>query len=465
MRFVEQSPAIAMHQRTPSRTVRRGSPDELEARGFASLLQSSDSGPIQVGSGNLTSLVVSFERKAAVIRLSDAAVQEISLSDDLPQSSVSAHRHHPHKRESSDGFSHSVINAGAAWLPIISVHLPDTQTPTGLNQSEIEHQRFNHLKTVCVLTKGLKSHIIRSPIPNPISTTSPLVEIRWTKPPTGISARISQPAAVPSSRALGGSAPVPSSISEALLQIVGFGQAGIEVIEISVASLKAHDVRLRRGASFTTTRSDSLDLAGGISLSVSTSIIPFSVSSSSPLNLDPPSIPNAPRSRHTSLSDSHPNTSGIAVANPQPRTHHSPIKGKGKEKSLPPVPPRSGSSTLDTFSSDGVLDITRGYLDIGADASLLCRGGLWHDVTDTGQRVSSSHQLDRNRSFAGTESSFDGFSDGGERTRQEERQREVERERDGCGVYGCAVRMAGDYRVFYVGDYVEGDADEDTETL
>lgn len=392
-----------VHTRNSSRSLRHASLEDSESKqNFLASLTLPLEDPIPVGNGNLTSLFVTFDKRGAVIRLSDAAVQEIKLSDDPP---CLVHRRHSNKRESLDGA------ASTGWLPIITMHLPNVHPHN--SQPELDHSRFNQLKTVCILTKGTRTHIIRSPIPNPMSTTSPLIELRWTKQPTGISARICQP-------------PIgtPHHGVDAVLQIVGFGRDGIEVIEVGVASLKGQAIRLKRGSTLSPAKTDEFDLGGGPSMGTLSIAIP----SSSPSTLEPPYMATGPRSRPSSPNPNY-----------QPYPHHSPDKGKGKEKSLPPVPP-GRSDSLD-------VEITRGYLDIAADASLLCRGGLWHDVMDTGRRMEPP------RGIGGFDSDV---------SPEEDEWAKRERERDACGIYGSAMRMTGDYRVFYVGDYVEGDVVDDT---
>jgi len=93
--------------------------------------------------------------------------------------------------------------------------------------------------------------------------------------------------------------------------------------------------------------------------------------------------------------------------------------GKGKERELPdPLP----------------IVPLRAHADLGADSSFLCVGGHWHDYEGPWGKQ-------RLRSNSSISSSI-----------------LEERVRDRSGVYACAQKGQYDYRVFFVGDYVEGDS-------
>lgn len=93
--------------------------------------------------------------------------------------------------------------------------------------------------------------------------------------------------------------------------------------------------------------------------------------------------------------------------------------GKGKEREMPEPPP---------------LVPLQAHVDLGADASFLRVGGHWHDYEGPWGKP----PLRRSSSISSTILE--------------------EQVRDRSGIYACTRRDLNDYRVFFLGDYVEGDS-------
>jgi hypothetical protein len=325
-------------------------------------------------------LFVSFEKRAAVIRLSDATVQEVTLYED-PAASNGSIRDDDKPRPSPEGFSHA---PPGVWLPTISLRLPPPPPVLTLDDQTLD--------TICILTKGKRTQILRSPLPSPVASTIPLLELRWDHQATGVSARI-----IPDPQ-------VPDVPWEGILQLMGFGPAGVEVLEIPISSIRA-----RANSNGSTARINS----NGNDPSV-TSVRSTWGAGSTPAEL---------------LITVEPTSEDLCMSSP---TTCPTSKSKGKGKTLP-APPWE------------MPEPARGYVDIGSDTTFLSRGGRWHEMLENGQPLSTANLNQEDIEARSAE--------------QEEAARQFERE--SYGVYACAYRGAGDFKIFYVGNFVEGDAEVD----
>lgn len=382
--FVEQLPPNSLQTRHSEKLPRGSASPGHNAdhrRSFRSSTQPRprDHDPILVGAANPTALFVSFEKLAAVIRLSDATVQEVTLYED-PATSNGSIKDDGKPRPSAEGFSHA---PPGVWLPTISLHLPPL--PPALGDQTLD--------MICILTKGKRTQILRSPLPSPVASTIPLLELRWDHQPTGVSARI-----IPDPQ-------LPEVPWEGILQLTGFGLDGVEVLELPISS-----IRVRENSSGSTTR---------ISSNGNDAVTGARSTWGAGSTAAEPTIMLEPASEDVRLSS--PTTSPIS-------------KGKGKGKTLP-APPWE------------MPEPVRGYVDIGSDTTFLSRGGRWHDMSENGQPLSMSNlnQEDINARSA----------------EQEEAARQLERESH--GVYACAYRGVGDFKIFYVGNFVEGDTEADVD--
>lgn len=328
---------------------------------------------------------MSFEKRAVVIRLSDATVQEVTLYEDSTASSETV-KDDVKRRPSYEGFSHA---PAGVWLATIGLRLPPLPPVLTLDEA---------LDAICILTKGKRTQILRSPLPNPVASTMPLAELRWNHQPTGVSARI-----IPDPQ-------VPDVPWEGILQLMSFGPAGVEVLEIPISNIRA-----RANSQGSTARIGSSGPVNNNNGNFSST----SVGSTWGVG----STPVEP------IIFTEPIPEDILVLSP---TTISACKRNGRGRTLP-VPPWDMSEPI------------RGYVDIGSDTTFLSRGGRWHEMLENGRPLSTSNLTQEDIEARNAEQ--------GEAARQ--------LERDSYGVYACAYRGTGDFKVFYVGNFVEGDVEVD----
>ncbi|GBE79813.1 hypothetical protein SCP_0210140 [Sparassis crispa] len=161
------------------------------------------------------SLFVVFEKKAGLIRIADSAVGEVEMYDEgygfLSTTAMSNTSMNRKSRASWDGRGFSKEHK-AIWIPPVKINLP-----APANRPSLSH--------MYIVTRGKTSHIVPYPLPSNLSALPPYRSFLWSSPPTRISCRVC------SSPAREGS----GSIS--FLQLVAFGEDGVEVQEISLSSL------------------------------------------------------------------------------------------------------------------------------------------------------------------------------------------------------------------------------------
>jgi hypothetical protein len=173
---------------------------------------------------------VVFEKKAGLIRIADAAVTEVEMYD---AGSNSGHQSSSSFMSTKDSLSvgSSVSSrrsrtsidfmafkeAKGTWILPSLVDIPAAQLPGGDVSPE---------KSVYVLTKGRQTHIVPAPFPAVIHQAPPIHSVVWSSTPTGVSARV---CLAPRTRL--------QSETHPFLQLVAFGEEGIEVEEIPLAAL------------------------------------------------------------------------------------------------------------------------------------------------------------------------------------------------------------------------------------
>ncbi|OCH94266.1 hypothetical protein OBBRIDRAFT_747898 [Obba rivulosa] len=160
------------------------------------------------------SLFVIFEKKAGLIRIADAAVGEVEMYDENGMaSSSSATLASPlarRSRASWDGRGFSK-ETKAMWLKPIKVDLPAIPDRPSFSQS------------MYILTRGKQSQIVPYPLPANVAALPPYRHMYWSSTPNSVRARICSPDR--------------PDDSPAFLQVIAFGEAGIEVQEIPLYSL------------------------------------------------------------------------------------------------------------------------------------------------------------------------------------------------------------------------------------
>ncbi|KAK7696205.1 hypothetical protein QCA50_000858 [Cerrena zonata] len=153
------------------------------------------------------SLFVIFEKKAGMIRIADAAVGEVDLGDEnnlhhllSPLGGAVARR----SRASWDGKSFHK-ESKANWT------LPTKFVVPGLGRE----------KGLYILTRGKQSHIYPHPLPAHISVTPAYRTFSWSFSPSYVCPRVC----------------CPQADGPSFLQVMAFGEDGVEVLEVPLSSL------------------------------------------------------------------------------------------------------------------------------------------------------------------------------------------------------------------------------------
>ncbi|KZS97791.1 hypothetical protein SISNIDRAFT_481679 [Sistotremastrum niveocremeum HHB9708] len=155
--------------------------------------------PSSLDYGRKLCLFVTFDKKATIIRLADSAVLEVDLYDDQVY------------RE--PGFAGLPKELKGHWLPLSVVALP-------MPQVSLAPTLLPDVKTVYLLSRGKFTHIVPSPLSTPVSSTRPYAVLAWQSCPSRVVSRVCK---------------LPTS--EPFLQVVAFGEEGVEVQELSVSTL------------------------------------------------------------------------------------------------------------------------------------------------------------------------------------------------------------------------------------
>ncbi|CCL98243.1 uncharacterized protein FIBRA_00237 [Fibroporia radiculosa] len=172
---------------------------------------------------NQLSLFVIFEKKAGIIRIADSAVGEVDLYEESGglQQFLSAANTNPStsrkSRASWDGGRAFTKEHRGSWVPPAKFTIPDTANDS-------------LSKSMYVLTRGKQSHIVPHPLPPCISVLPPYRILVWSSPPTRVNCRVCMPSRGP----------------PPFLQIVAFGEEGLEVIEIPLQSLSEPERKGKR---------------------------------------------------------------------------------------------------------------------------------------------------------------------------------------------------------------------------
>lgn len=187
------------------------------------------------------SLFVTFEKKAGLIRIGDAAVSELELWDDA--GADGAHSGHGSFRRSLVAFDALGFGregrGSAPWLPLCSVSVPSNRAASASPLME----------TVYLLSRGKATHVLPSPLPVPLSARPPLYILRWMMRPTHVYARVCKPS--------------PSTGQRPFLQATAFGEDGVEVQEINLdVLLSGSDVKGKGKATAHGTLRAQVDVGG-----------------------------------------------------------------------------------------------------------------------------------------------------------------------------------------------------------
>lgn len=168
---------------------------------------------------NQLSLFLLFEKKAGIIRLSDASVGEVELNEDgpplafsagaslTPNTSISSSNSR-RNRSSWDGFG--FIKEKPAWILPVQIELSSVPSTS-----------------VYLLTRSKRTHILPSPLPADLFNTPSFRILTWASPPKHIEARVCRPYAHDHQQ----------EDHPPFLQLIAFGEDGIEVQEINLNQL------------------------------------------------------------------------------------------------------------------------------------------------------------------------------------------------------------------------------------
>ncbi|KAI6127459.1 hypothetical protein EDD16DRAFT_287411 [Pisolithus croceorrhizus] len=167
-------------------------------------------------------IFVIFDKKASIIRIADAAVTEVEMFDGncnsptggKDQLSIGSSVGTRRSRASIDFMA--LREGKGTWALPILIGIPPAQAPSGAPHS------------IYILSRGKQTHVVSAPLPKSVQATPPLYSITWNSNPTSITCRLCLPSPRRSVR---------SSRTPSFLQLLGLGEQGIEVHEISLAAL------------------------------------------------------------------------------------------------------------------------------------------------------------------------------------------------------------------------------------
>lgn len=182
-----------------------------------------------VNYGLQLSLFVTFDKRASWIRLTDAMVNEVELYESPgDQLSLSRSLSHGGYQSTRDSLSHHLNNlsvngarksrvisemiSSPKWLPPAICEVPDPS-------------RSGTFTPICLATVGRQTHILRCPLPTHVNAHPPCRVLNWYERPSQVVARHC----------------FLLETHGTLLQIIAFGETGIEVQEISLSFLLGDD--------------------------------------------------------------------------------------------------------------------------------------------------------------------------------------------------------------------------------
>lgn len=184
------------------------------------------------------SLFLTFEKKAVVVRLSDAAVGEVDVYQDPTASSADLSPTHSltnnHGAKLHKHNSEAAREGRSMWAPLVQLYLPVPPQSATSSQSYVPSERLYYL-----ITRGKHTYAYPTPLPIPVSLSQASYVYTWTAPPTQIAGRV-----------------VRGSDGSASLQLSGFGE-GVEIVEIPVADIIAGQKDRSIGRAAGKVRSDS----------------------------------------------------------------------------------------------------------------------------------------------------------------------------------------------------------------
>lgn len=173
------------------------------------------------------SLFVAFDKKGGWIRIADSAAGELELCDTQggsPSSPLSSSASLPHTRDSlmvspmrgKGRQTSEAYNASWRWVSPVHCELPIPGQFTDIRQK------------VYLFTRGRTTHVVPCPLPADSSFQPPLHILTWRSTPQHIAVRVCEP-----------STPYGAHPVQPFLQVIGFGENGVEVQETTLSFLSA----------------------------------------------------------------------------------------------------------------------------------------------------------------------------------------------------------------------------------
>jgi hypothetical protein len=166
------------------------------------------------------SLFILFEKKSGIIRISDASVGEVELNDEGPPPAMSAGAASLSPTASISSSSNSRRNR-SSWDGFGFIK----EKPNWILPTQVELSSMPPSTSVYLLTRSRKTHIIQSPLPADLHNTPPFRILTWASAPTHVEARVCRPYAHD------------QEDHPPFLQLIAFGEDGIEVQEINLNQL------------------------------------------------------------------------------------------------------------------------------------------------------------------------------------------------------------------------------------
>ncbi|PCH40941.1 hypothetical protein WOLCODRAFT_99593 [Wolfiporia cocos MD-104 SS10] len=210
--FVHQSVLEVMSRSSSDAAARPGSSSSQRHTRIVSLNMNAQRYSHQL------SLFVVFDKKAGLIRIADSAVSEVDLFEEsngltqlLTASNVGSPTINRKSRASWDGRAFAREHKGV-WVPPVKFDIPASSN-------------YSLARSMYILTRGKQSHIVPNPLPPSISAVPPYRILLWSFHPTHISCRVH----LPSMDDVQGPPP--------FLQVIAFGEDGLEVQELPLSSL------------------------------------------------------------------------------------------------------------------------------------------------------------------------------------------------------------------------------------
>jgi hypothetical protein len=219
MSFVYHAFNSQIHRTTSENfSLRMARPSPSRIAAHTSHQRSTSTAVPSIKYSNQLSIFVIFDKKAGIIRISDAAVSEVELHEEGGLSSQQSNTGFPAldtflsasntpRRPKSPWEGFGFVKDKASWVLPEKIDLAPSVATSSLY----------------LFTRGRSTHVLPCPLPNNVSDAPSLYALRWSCTPKHVKARVCRPAL--------GRTPL------SFIQLIAFGEEGIEVQEIPLRLL------------------------------------------------------------------------------------------------------------------------------------------------------------------------------------------------------------------------------------